>query len=447
MRDLFVTLLVFGSLPFIFKRPAFGMVMWIWISVMNPHSQGWGFARTFPFAAIIAVVMILSMLTSKERFRLPMTSVTVTFILFTLWMCVTAFLGINADENTTQLIKVLKIFSMTLVLLMLVKDRTHINWLIWTVVVSIGYYGVKGGIFTLRSGGQYRVWGPTGTFIDGNNEIALALVMTIPLMYYLMSLIPNKWGKRAMIASMVLCALSALGSYSRGAAIAMAAMLCFLWLKSPKKAALGTALVVLAPLAVLVMPSQWHERIDTINTYEEDSSAMGRINAWRMAINLTADRPLIGGGFEIYDQMVFRLYAPVPEDVHAAHSIYFQVLGEHGYVGLLLYLTLGFLTWRTGTWVIRNTDKLPELAWAAHVVKMIQVSLLGFMVGAAFLSLAYFDVPYYLMVAMIVVRQIVEREKAAALAARRAARLAEDEAQQAALLVPPTVGEVPHGAS
>jgi probable O-glycosylation ligase (exosortase A-associated) len=439
-------LLVFGSLPYIFKRPAFGMVMWIWISVMNPHSQGWGFARSFPFAAIIAVTMVLSMLSSKERFRLPVTPITVTFILFTIWMCITAYLGIHPDQNTTQLIKVLKIFSLTLVVLMLVKDRNHVNWLIWTVVVSIGYYGVKGGIFTLRSGGQYRVWGPTGTFIDGNNEIALALVMTIPLMYYLTSLIQHKWGKRAMMVSMGLCAISALASYSRGAAIAMAAMLCFLWLKSPKKASLGVVLVVLAPLAVLLMPSQWHERIDTINTYEQDSSAMGRINAWRMAVNLAADRPLIGGGFEIYDQMVFRLYAPEPDDVHAAHSIYFQVLGEHGYVGLLLYLTLGFLTWRSGTWVIRNTANMPELAWAAYVVKMIQVSLLGFMVGAAFLSLAYFDVPYYLMVAMIVVRQIVEKEKAAAVAARRAARLAEEEAQQAATL-PPTSSEVPHGAA
>ena len=54
MRDTLVALLVFGSLPFIFKKPYFGAVMWIWISVMNLHSQGWGWARTFPFAAIVS---------------------------------------------------------------------------------------------------------------------------------------------------------------------------------------------------------------------------------------------------------------------------------------------------------------------------------------------------------------------------------------------------------
>jgi probable O-glycosylation ligase (exosortase A-associated) len=132
-------------------------------------------------------------------------------------------------------------------------------------------------------------------------------------------------------------------------------MVLFLWLKSSNKMTLGVLIVVMAPLMLLMMPSKWFDRIDTINTYEEDSSAMGRINAWKMATNLAMDRPLTGGGFEIYDPGVFMQYAPNPYDIHAAHSIYFQVLGEHGFVGLFLYLILGFLTWRTGTWIIKHT--------------------------------------------------------------------------------------------
>ncbi|UMR32073.1 putative O-glycosylation ligase, exosortase A system-associated [Massilia sp. MB5] len=408
MRDFIVAALVFGSLPYIFKRPWFGMVMWIWISVMNPHSQGWGFARDFPFAAIIAGTMVLSILFNREKFRMPLTAVTGTFLLFIAWMCVTALFAIHPDQVGTQWIKVMKIMGMTIVVAMLVTERRHIEWLVWTVVVSIGYYGVKGGIFTIRSGAQYRVWGPIGTFIDGNNEIALALIMIIPLMYYLLSLVQHKWGKRAMIASMLLCGIASIASYSRGAAIAMAAMMFFLWLKSKNKAVMGSLLVLCIPVALLIMPDQWHARIDTINTYQEDDSAMGRINAWRMAFNLANDR-FFGGGFEIYDPEVFHRYAPIPEDVHAAHSIYFQILGEHGWIGLWLYLTLLILTWRTGSWIIRNSARLPEFEWAANLARMLQVSQLGFMVGGAFLSLAYFDVPYYLMVAMVVTRILVER--------------------------------------
>ena len=412
MRDVIVTLLVFGSLPYIFKRPSFGMVMWIWISVMNPHTQGWGFAREFPFAAIIAVVTVAAMITNSRRhYRLPITPVTATFLLFIAWMCLTSVFAVHPEEIGPQLVKVIKITGMTLVVLMLLRKRIHVEWMIWTIVVSIGYYGTKGGIFTIRSGGQYRVWGPIGTFIDGNNEIALALVMTIPLMYYLYGLIAHKWGRRAMVASMLLCALASLGSYSRGAAIAMSVMLLFLWLKGKNRLSFGVVIMCCVPFALLFMPDQWHSRIDTINEYEQDASAMGRINAWNMAYNLANDRPL-GGGFMIYEPDIFEKYAPVPQDIHAAHSIYFQVLGEHGWGGLAIYVMLGFLTWRTGSWIIRNTALRKDLAWAADLAKMVQVSLLGFMVGGAFLSLTYFDVPYYLMAGMVAIRQIVEREKA-----------------------------------
>jgi putative inorganic carbon (HCO3(-)) transporter len=410
MRDILVTVLVFGSLPYIFKRPYIGIIMWVWISVMNLHTQGWGFARTFPFAAIIAVATLLSMLVSSDKKALPATPVTITFIAFTLWMSVTAIFAIHPDQVSVQWIRVYKIMGMTLVTLMLIKERRQIELLIWTIVISLGYYGVKGGIFTIRSGGSDRVWGPEGTFIDGNNEIALALIIVIPLMYYLHSITKNKWGRYAFIGSILLCALASLGSYSRGAAIAIVAMVIFLWLKSRHKMKLGLLIVIAAPLMLLVMPTQWFDRIDTINTYQDDSSAMGRINAWHMAFNLAVDRPLTGGGFEIYDPGVFLQYAPNPYDVHAAHSIYFQVLGEHGFVGLFLYLTLGFLTWRTGSWIIRNTRDDPNLKWATELATMLQVSLLGFAVGGAFLSLVYFDVPYYLMAAMVSLRVHIENE-------------------------------------
>src|ERR1700688_2621554 len=105
MRDIFVTLLVFASLPYIFKKPYIGVVMWVWISVMNLHTQGWGFARTFPFAAIIAGVTILSLLVSAEKNRLPLTWVTGIFIAFALWMSVTSIFAIHPDQVSGQWIK------------------------------------------------------------------------------------------------------------------------------------------------------------------------------------------------------------------------------------------------------------------------------------------------------------------------------------------------------
>lgn len=409
MRDIFITLVVLGSLPFILKRPFIGILMWVWISVMNPHTQGWGFAISFPFAAIIAGTTLISLVMTKQPRNLPLTPFTTMLILFAVWMSITTAFSFYPDESVVMWSRVMKIVLMTLVALMLVKTKEEIQLYIWMLVVSLGFYGVKGGIFTLRSGGSDLVWGPENTFIGGNNEIALALVVIIPIMRYLQIMAEKKWIKHALTVSMLLCALAALGSYSRGALIAIAAMSAFLWIKSTQKLRIGLAMVIVIPILVAFMPARWTDRMDTIQTYDADASAMGRINAWHMAYNLAKDRPIVGGGFEIYDPVTFARYAPNPKDIHAAHSIYFQALGEHGFVGLFIYLALGFISWRNGSWIVSKTGKRDDLRWANQLALMIQVALIGFAIGGAFLSLLYFDVPYYLMVAMVVIRQLVAK--------------------------------------
>jgi probable O-glycosylation ligase (exosortase A-associated) len=408
MRDLLITLIVFGSLPYIFKAPVIGALMWIWISVMNPHSQTWGFASSFPFALVIAVTTIISLVVSKHSKNMPFTPVTLTLFGLVLWMNVTLPFSLFFGSALEQWEKVMKIMLMTFVCMMLIKSRKDVHRMIWILVVSLGYYGIKGGIFTLRSGGSDKVWGPEGTFIAGNNEIALALVMVIPLMYYLHQDTTNRWVRRGLMVSMFLSALASLGSYSRGALVAIAAMAVFMWFKSRKKMAFGLLLALMIPILLAFMPAQWNDRMNTINEYKSDGSAQGRINAWYMAYNLAKDR-FFGGGFDIYNSPTFAMYAPNPDDVHAAHSNYFQILGEHGFVGLGLYLLLGILTWRCGTWIIRNARQHESLQWAVALSRMVQTSLIGFFVGGAFLSLAYFDVPYYLMAALVVTRVIVEQ--------------------------------------
>jgi len=136
---------------------------------------------------------------------------------------------------------------------------------------------------------------------------------------------------------------------------------------------------------------------------------MGRINAWGMAWNLASDR-LLGGGFEIYNLGVFGRYAPDPTYFQGAHSIYFQMLGEHGFIGLGLFLLLWFLVWRDASWIARQAQSRNELRWASDLARMIQVSLVGYAVGGAFLNLAYYDVPYYLLIALVLTRRLVEKE-------------------------------------
>ena len=153
--------------------------------------------------------------------------------------------------------------------------------------------------------------------------------------------------------------------------------------------------------------------MNTINNYEEDGSAMGRINAWWMAWNLARDH-FFGGGFDATTVENFLRYAPVAHDLHAAHSIYFQILGEHGFVGLGLFLMLWLFTWVSAGRLHKLGTANPETGWLSDLGGMCQVSLVGYAVGGAFLSLAYFDLPYNIMVLVVLGKAWYDREARAA---------------------------------
>ena len=340
------------------------------------------------------------MIFSKEQKRIPWTRELVVLLMFLAWMLLTTFFAVYPFLAWPHLEKMAKIFLMVFVTTMLMQSRERIHLLVWVMALSLAFYGVKGGIFTIVHGGVYHVQGPAGTFIGGNNEMALALVMTIPLLRYLQLADSRRWVRLALGVAMGLCALAVAGSQSRGALLGIISMGVFLWLKSRHKLATGLLAAIAAILIVTVMPPQWYARMGTIDDYQQDASAMGRINAWHMAFNLAKDKPL-GGGLDTFQPGMFRIYAPDPDNVHDSHSIYFEVLGEHGFIGLALFLALGLMTWFTASRVIRRGRKDPARRWAADLCAMVQVSLVGYASAGAFLGLAYFDF-YYDLIAVVV---------------------------------------------
>ncbi len=420
MRDVFVTAIVFGALLLVFKHPHYGIYLWSWLSYMNPHKLTWGFAINLPFAFMTAIVTLTVYLLSKEPKRMPWTPETVLLLIFLGWMTFTTYFALYPQLAWEQWEKVLKIQIMTLLTAMLITDRKRLEGLVWVIALSLAFYGVKGGIFTILHGGVYHVRGPTSTFIAGNNELGLAMIMTVPLLRYLHLQAQTKLIRYGLVAAMVLTGLAAIGTQSRGALLAAAAMGSLLWLKSRNKATTAFYIIAAVGLIAVIMPQQYWDRINTIQTYEQDASAMGRINAWHTAFNLAKDR-ITGGGFEAFQEPTFKVYAPDPEDLHTAHSIYFQVMGDHGFIGLALFVVIGLIAWRTGSSIILECQKIPDRKWAADLSAMTQVSMVGYATGGAFLGLAYFDYYYHLVIILVLTYQIAVKNTWATLEQRKLA--------------------------
>ena len=164
--------------------------------------------------------------------------------------------------------------------------------------------------------------------------------------------------------------------------------------------------------ALAVMPEQWWDRMNTIKSYDDDQSARGRIDAWWMSFNV-AKAHVFGGGFMIYDLAIAARYSPDPLHARAAHSIYFQVLGEQGFIGLFIWLAIGVSSWSTARALIRASSGSPQHQWATELGRMVQVSMIGYAATGAFLSLAYFDLPYNVAAVAVLALHFVRKAVAA----------------------------------
>lgn len=417
MRDIILFILIVSTIPFIIRRPFFGVLVWCWISYMVPHRMGWGFIQTLPVAAIIGLVFLISYLFSKEPKKIPLSSPIVFLLLFNIWMVITFIMSVKDPYVVSQFDKIMKIQLFTLVILALLTSRQRLEQALWVVALSIGFYGIKGGIYTIATAGGGRVWGPTGGFFFGNNELALALFMILPILFYLRHLIPanKRWLRLGLLAAMGLIVLAALGTQSRGGLVACICVGFFLWLKGPNKLAIALVILLATPVVYQFMPDRWHDRMATIiepDRESYDGSVKGRFNAWEMAFNMAKDRPF-GGGLNGFKAANFYLYAPEPDRKHDSHSIYFQVMGHHGFIGFALWLAIYFSTWRSAKQTIKLATNRDDLKWAALLAKMLQCSLIAYASGGAFLGLAYFDLPYHLVITVVALQVVVRKQLAA----------------------------------
>ncbi|MCZ8174287.1 MAG: putative O-glycosylation ligase, exosortase A system-associated [Burkholderiaceae bacterium] len=430
MRDIAITALVGLLLLVGLKHPVVAAYLYTWLSLMNPHKLAYGFAFAMPFAQAAAALTLVMLLLTRQRQPLPSHPVVYLLLAFFAWMSITSLTAMAPPDRVwDRWTFVLKIYLMVLVTWMLVVDARQLRVLVWVVTLSVCFYGIKGGVWTVLTGGGSRVWGPPGGMLQGNNELAVGLVLLMPMLYWLRQTSPHRWVRHLLLFFMISCSFSILGSQSRGALLALLAMGFFLGLKGKYPVRTSLGLLVLVAVAVVFMPESWSERMDTMRTYQEDTSAMSRIWTWMTLFNAAMDHPLRGVGFAADNHAVFGMYSPQGGEwsvfagrVYVAHSIYFQILGEHGFMGLALFLGLGLATWLSAASIARRAMAHDNLAsWMPLLARMVQVSLIGYAAGGAFLSLGYLDLPLYIIGFVVLSSAILKRQEAEA-AARPAAR-------------------------
>lgn len=425
MRDLFLL----AVLPFLlfpaFKRPFIGVGLCIWTAMFYPNGWVYGIAAPVRFNLLFIIATGAAYLMSKDRSKVHLGPIGVLILVFFCWTTITTIVGIGDPDIQWEIwSRFSKIIMLFLFVVMIVRKKLHIDFFFWCIVFSIGFYGSLEALKYIASRGGHMIEGLPGHVLGDRNELSIAFSMTIPICFYLL----EEYGRQAKIIKLgllgmiVLLVIAIIGTQSRGGFIALSAMGAYLFMKSKRKILFAFLFGCTAFFVVGLIPQEWYARMDTIGTATSDDSFMGRVVAWKLSFIMATQHPIFGGGFKAieYPQVwaalsqSFQSYSffytgdayPDPHHTRAAHSIYFQVLGDHGFIGLAIFLSFLLLTFlKTGT-IARRIKDINGPSWIFNMATMLRLSIFAYCVGAAALSFAYFELIYAISGLIIVVDQM-----------------------------------------
>ncbi|MGO9519965.1 MAG: putative O-glycosylation ligase, exosortase A system-associated [Candidatus Korobacteraceae bacterium] len=427
-RDIFVIVVCLLAAPLALVNAYFGVVMWSWIAYFNPHRYAWGIARYgfFQPALLIAIPTLIGTIFAQKNTRifvretLLLAALWFWFIFTTLYITsVPEFAG-HVHEANLHLQEVSKILLMTFITILLVTSKKKLRILVLVILASFGLKAFFAALFYLKTGGEFQIWGPEGSFIYDNNDFALAMNMTIPMFFFMARAESKQWVRIILRVVMVCAAICVIGTYSRGGLLGLSAITLALVAKSRYKV-FSFLLVAIAVLGVLTLTtSTWHDRMSKFLEGNLDASANSRLVAWGGGWNLAMEYPLTGGGFDVYtDEAIFPSFVPRSlrgalytkvGHLHSSHSVYFELLGEQGFVGLGLFLLLLGSCFASLRKLRKQIGSDGKSEWAQPYAQMFEVSILAFMVNGATLGRAYFDFLYQIIALVIVVKLLVTRD-------------------------------------
>lgn len=415
MRDLFFLAILPVMLYLMTKRPFIAMGMWIWTAMFFPNAWLYGFASNFRYNLIFTGVAILGYLTMKEKPKVHFGLLGGLILLFFLWTTFSTALGIGVPDVMWEIwSRFFKVILLFVFVVLVLDKKLHIDFFLGCVILSIGFFGALEGLKFIASGGGHRIEGFVGHALGDRNELALAFVITLPICLYLLA----EYGKQfryirlALFGVIALLVTSIVGTQSRGGFVALVGLGGYLFFKTDRKILVGLLIVFLVVGLSYFVSDEWTSRMNSINEAGEDSSFLGRLVAWKLSFIEAVRHPIFGGGFKSletlavwqslsqdffsYDFFYTGAELPDPNRARAAHSVYFQVLGEHGFVGLAIYLAIIARAFIGARRVALAASKEIATRWIASLGGMLQLCIFAFCLGGSALSFAYFELMFAL---------------------------------------------------
>lgn len=396
---------VLATLPVCFVWPWIGSLLWWWVSFTNPFQLATGLGFEGWIGSLMSLATVAGAIRSRERFPLPRSREVCLLVAFWIWCVVTtAVAAIDPPRAWKRLAIFSQIVVMTVVVVALFQERRKLTIMLWVTALSLGLYAAHGASWILWTGNAARLDGPLASQIENNNDLAAALVALAPFFVFLGARAANPWLRAAALLLFGAMVIAILGTYSRASFLALCVML--VWLGAIGRwravAVAGVALIIF----LLCTPAHtFARRIDTIRTYQKNTSAQARLASWYVALRIGLDHPLLGAGFRPFSDETYERYLPGYVGWHDAHNMFLQVFAEHGFPGLVLYAALIASTLRT-LWRLVRDPPAPAAGWFQDAAHMLLMGLITYVVAGTFHCLSYREILFHLLGLAIVLHSL-----------------------------------------
>lgn len=406
------------------KRPYIALSGVIFVDILKPQSLSFSFLAGKPVSFAMTLILLFSMILNFNQISKPKSLAPIfLLIVFLCWITITTF---NAEFQFAwiKFNYVFKTILFSLFIPFILNSRIKIDTFIAILVSSISFYTIALGMTTLAGGGGYGKvlfhMNTSNTGMAESSTMAMVAVLNIPLIIYLSqsSVFKHRIKYLPVTSKLLIFAslLSVVGTAARTGLVGLLAYAGLIISRTKHKFRFASALILAVAIFIPFAPQQWLNRMETITSAEKDSSAYGRIVVWKWTIDYVNSRPIFGGGFLSHMANAGQLYKYIDEDINishtqtgkAYHNIFFEVLGEQGYVGLFIYLSIVWYTYK-------NTAKLKKLntpldaEWLTSAATAIQDALILYCICGMFIGVAYYPWVFYFFT--LTISMVSQRDK------------------------------------
>lgn len=398
----------------------------VWVDIVKPQQLAYAIITGWPLS-LVAALFTLVQYTVNDRKSPPRFGILLLLILlFSIWVTATTMMSTIPVRPWIKWEWAFKVLIFTLLIPYLFRSRIQIESFILVFIFSAATIFFSAGVKAMLGGGGYgtlAIMGASNTGLTEGSTLAVVCVMLIPLIMFVMRnsvIFPRNLLTVGLFGGIIVTALATVvGTNARTGLIAVAVLCGVSMLKSKKKLwwLAGGAIAVVVYMNVDWSATPWGARMSTIETYDQDSSALGRIKVWEWTLGYVRDNPL-GGGFDAFvhngianvtsDGVVF-FYPEGTLAGKAFHSIYFEVLGEQGIPGFLMYFAIIGIALFKLRGLKKKWRRHAGMAWLASLADALITSIVVFLAGGAFVGIAYQPFIYYMIALTIAIEHYSTR--------------------------------------